>query len=147
MKKIFLLLIIGLTLTFTSCMSFKATDLAVLRQDSSMKMLGHFQTTVVVNEFLGSSGGANLFNCTADVMNEKINDIVWKEINKKGGNGAINIDIEYTATFLDILANSITETIWAPAHLTISGDVILYESSFIGNLDTEESINIAMSNL
>ena len=127
-------------------MSFKATDLAVLRQDSSMKMLGHFKTTVLVHEFLGSSGGANLFNITADAMNDKISDIVWKEINKKGGNGAINIEIEYSATFLDMLANGITETIWAPAHLTISGDVILYESSLIGNLDTDESINIAMSN-
>lgn len=146
MKKIFLLLIVGLTLTFSSCMSFKATDLAVLRQDSSMKLLGHFHTTVLVHEFLGSSGGANLFNITADAMNDKISDIVWKEINKKGGNGALNIEIEYSATFLDMIANSITETIWAPAHLTISGDVILYESSLIGNLDTDESINIAMSN-
>ena len=120
MKKSLILLILGLTLSVTSCMSFKATDLAIIRQDQSMKMLGHFTKTVLVHEFLGASGGANILNITADAMNEKITDIVWKEINKRGGNGAINIEIEYSATFLDILANGLTESIWAPAHLTIS---------------------------
>lgn len=147
MKKIILLMLVGFALSFTSCMSFKATDLAVMRQNNSMKMLGHFKTTVLVNEFLGTSGGANLFNITADVMDDKISDIVWKEINKKGGNGAINIEIKYNATFLDMIANSITSAIWAPAHLNISGDVILYESSFVGNFETEESINIAIESL
>ena len=144
MKKIFILLVLGLSLSITSCMSFKASDLAIIQQDQSMKMLGHFKKTVLVHEFLGASGGANLINISADVMNEKITDIVWKEINKRDGNGAINIEIEYSATFLDILANGLTESIWAPAHLTVSGDVILFGSSRKGNSDTEEAIDIAI---
>ena len=144
MKKLLMLLCTVFLLTLSSCMSFKASDLSVLRQDNSMKLLGHFEKTVVVHEFLGASGGVNLFDITADVMEDKITEIVWNEINKKGGNGAINVDIEYFVTFGDMLGNGITEGIWAPAHLKVSGDVILYGSGVMGSLDTEDSINVAM---
>ena len=43
-----------------------------------------------------------------------------------------------------MLGNGITEGIWAPAHLKVSGDVILYGSGVMGSLDTEDSINVAM---
>ena len=147
MKKILILLATVTCLLATSCMSFKATDLAVLRQDESMQMLGHFEKEVVINEFLGESGGLNIGNFSADAMNEEITKIIWNEINNKGGNGAININIEYTATALDVILNSLTSSIWAPAHLKITGDVIKYNSSLLGDLDTEKSIAVAMSSL
>ncbi len=37
----------------------------------------------------------------------------------------------------------ISEIIWAPAHLTISGDVILYDSINKNNSDTEDYIIIS----
>ena len=77
MKKLLMLLCTVFLLTLSSCMSFKASDLSVLRQDNSMKLLGHFEKTVVVHEFLGASGGVNLFDITADVMEDKITEIVW----------------------------------------------------------------------
>ena len=147
MKKILILLATVTCLLVTSCMSFKATDLAVLHQDSSMQMLGHFEKEVVINEFLGDSGGLNLGDFSADAMNDEITRVVWDEINKKGGNGAININIEYTATALDIIFNSLTSGIWAPAHLKITGDVINYNSAILGDLDTEKSIAVAMASL
>lgn len=135
-------------LFFTSCTTFKASNLAVMPNDpSSMVMLGHFERNVLVSEFLGSSGGSNLFNLSADAMEEKLTDLVWSEINKQGGNGAINVEIEYEAGFLDILANYITSGIWAPAHLKISGNVIRYGARSVGQMDTKESIKLALLDL
>lgn len=144
LRKFFVLLVAGAAFTLTSCMTFSADELAVLKTDSSMKMLGHFEKEVMVNEFLGSSGGANLFNVTADEMSEKLDALVWKEIEKKGGNGAINVKVEYKASFLDIVLNSLTLSIWAPAHLKVSGDVIQYGSASVGFDNTEEAISVAL---
>ena len=126
-KGLFFVLII-FTLILTSCTTFKATDLAVLKNDTvSMKMLGHFEREVMVPEFLGVPGGANLLNLSADAMNQVIQDVVWSEISAKGGNGAINVNIEYNAKIIDMLAAYFTIDIFSPAHLIVSGDVILYE--------------------
>ena len=119
--------LILVALMFTSCTTFKASDLAVLRNDTStMRMLGHFEREVMVPEFLGIAGGANVLNISADAMDEVIHDIVWSEISERGGNGAVNVEIEYNATLIDMIANYITFDIFAPAHLKVSGDVILY---------------------
>jgi len=120
--------LILLVLLFTSCTTFKAADLAVLKTDTtSMRMLGHFERNVMVPEFLGVPGGMNVLNISADAMDEVIQSVVWSEIEAKGGNGAINVDIEYKAEIIDVLVAYFTLDIFAPAHLIISGDVILYE--------------------
>ena len=146
MKKVILLSLLVL-FSITSCMSFKASDLAVLQKQESMILLGHFDSEVLVSEFLGKSGGTNLFNISAEVMNEKLSVLVWNEIIKKGGNGAINLNIEYKATFLDLLANYLTTGIWAPSHLRVSGDVIKFSDDRIGQINTEESLSVAVIDL
>ena len=69
----------------------------------------------------------NLLNISADAMDQVIQDVVWSEISAKGGNGAINVNIEYNAKIIDMLAAYFTIDIFSPAHLIVSGDVILYE--------------------
>jgi hypothetical protein len=143
-KTKFIILCLVIVFPLTSCVTFKATNLSVLPYNDSMTVIGHFEKTALVSEFFGTSGGANFLNISSDAMSEKVTDIVWKEIRKQGGSGAINVKIEYNATLLDYLANSFTATIWAPAHLKVSGDIIKYSSEKNAEHHTEMSINAAV---
>ena len=147
MKKIFAAALLLLTLAVTSCTTFKASGLTVLKPSENVKVLGHFERKVTVHEFLGNSGGANLFNVTADAMEERVTELVWQEIGKLNGNGAINVEIEYSATFVDALLNGITSGIYAPAHLYIAGDVVQFGSIALGEESTDESISLALADL
>lgn len=149
MKKIRIILLsifIGVLVSMSSCTTFKAENLAVLSPEVDVKILGHFERTVLVSEFLGVSAGANIFNITADAMSDKVNEIVWQEILKRNGNGAINVQIEYSASFLDQIGNYCTGSIWAPAHLKVSGDVIRTNTTSSA-MSTKINVNEAVVSL
>lgn len=126
-KSVVTVLIAVLILLLASCTTFKATGLAVYEQQGGEKFLGHFEKEVTVTELLGISGGANILNITASAMDDKIQKIVQDEIAKKGGNAALNVEIEYKTTLIDLIINEFTASILAPAHLVVSGDVILIQ--------------------
>jgi len=126
-KSGFFVLLAAVALLFASCTSFQASGLAYRQQPQgtpSYTVLGDFQRVITVNAFLGSSGGTKLFNATADVMDGPIHDVILKEIAAKGGTGAINIKVVQKASFINILLNSLTATIYAPCDVEISGTVI-----------------------
>lgn len=79
-----------------------------------------------VHEFLGATGGVNLFNVTADEMNDLIQDVIQEEIEDRSGDAAIKVKVLYEATFLNILANAVTFGVYAPATATITGTVVRY---------------------
>ena len=76
-------------------------------------------------------------------MKDKITNIIWKEVQKKGGNAARNITITYRITPFQTCCNSLTGSIWAPATVTVSGEVIRVNPN-LAKLDTEKAIEIAM---
>ena len=110
----------------------------------NVEVLGTFSKSKTVHEFLGTPGGANLFNISAATMSDKVSGIIWKEILEKGGNGARNITISYSAGPLAYLANTITFGIWAPAKLKISGEVIRTGTQ-TANVDTTKAIESAVT--
>lgn len=81
----------------------------------------------MVNEFLGTSGGANIVNATATNMDNPIYDAVRREINKYSGDAAVNVTVQYEASFVDLLLNGITFGVYAPAHAKIKGTVVKYQ--------------------
>jgi predicted RNA binding protein with dsRBD fold (UPF0201 family) len=81
----------------------------------------------MVNEFLGSSGGANLVNVTATNMDNEIYDAIRREIQKYSGDAAVNVTVEYQASFVDLLLNGVTFGLYAPAHAKISGVIVKYQ--------------------
>jgi len=109
---------------FASCTTFKATGLSVTPADQKYTVLGDFSVTVPVTEFLGGSAGPKLVNLTADRTDPAITAALQKEIQAKGGTGAINVTIVHKASFINILLNSITWNIYAPASVEISGTVV-----------------------
>jgi hypothetical protein len=109
-----------------SCTTFQVSGVQVNRQTPSFRNVGQFETTVAVNEFLGSSGGANLANVTSTAMENPIFDAIRREIEKYSGDAAVNVTIRYEATALDVILNGLTGGIWAPAHAVISGTVVKF---------------------
>lgn len=125
MKALKVLLVMGVAvLLLASCMTFKATNLAVTPPDAKYTVLGSFTTSVTVNEFLGTPGGMKLLNVTADATDPAVTAAIDKEIKAKGGTAAVGITIVNRASFIDILFAGITFGIYAPSVLEISGTVV-----------------------
>jgi hypothetical protein len=86
--------------------------------------LGDFSTRVNINKFLGTSGGTNVFNLSANATSGPIRDAIDAEIRKKGGTAAINVSIKYGSNPFQWFLNYLTLNIWAPSTATITGTVI-----------------------
>jgi len=110
-----------------SCTTFKASGLSYSIASPKTTVLGDFKTEVWVNEFLGASGGANLFNISADATEGAVREAIQNAIKEKNGDAAINVTIEHQASFVDLLLNAITSSIYAPGNVIISGTIVKYE--------------------
>ena len=97
------------------------------REIPSYTSVGEFEVTVAVFELLGSAGGANLFNVTADAMDTKIYDAIQREIQKFTGDAAVNITVEYRASFGNLILNGLSMGILAPATAKITGVIVKYQ--------------------
>lgn len=121
-----LLLTAVVLMAMASCTTFKVSGLQVTKVMPNYVSVGEFDITVKVFELVGSSGGANLFNATADAMDSKIYDAIQREIQKYTGDAAVNVTIEYKAEFVDIIINGVTMSILAPATAHVSGVIVKY---------------------
>lgn len=126
-KKIALVLFVVLAVVLSSCTTFKLSGTQVTKEIPAYDSVGTFNITVKVTEFLGSPGGANLGNITADAMDTKIYDAIQREIQKYTGDAAVNIVVEYKAEVIDILLTGITGGLYSPATAHISGTVVKYD--------------------
>lgn len=126
MKKRLVLALAALLVAFTvtGCTTFKVSGLSYGKQN--VEIIGTFETKVTVMKYLGSSGGATFFDLGQDNTDKAVRDAIRDEIDKLGGDGAINVSIEQKATFVNMLLNGITGDILAPVTLIISGTVVSY---------------------
>ena len=127
-KRIALVLFIVLVVVLSSCTTFKLSGTQVTKEIPAYDAVGTFDITVKVNEFLGSPGGANLGNISADAMDTKIYDAIQREIQKFTGDAAVNVVVEYRAEFIDILVPLITFGIYSPARAHITGTIVKYDN-------------------
>jgi len=118
--------IVLVILMAASCTTFKFDGAQVNREAPKYTMVGSFDINVKVTELLGSPGGANLLNVTAENMDTPIYEAIQKEITKQGGDAAVNVCIEYKAEFIDFLLSGITFGIYTPATAHITGSVVRY---------------------
>ena len=113
-------------LVVASCTSFELEGLTYSKGGPDVEVLGDFEMIVTVHEWIGAPGGVNLFNVTADKMNDSIRDAIQEKIEARSGDAAINVNVLYEATFIDILANAVTFGIYAPTTALITGTVVSY---------------------
>jgi len=109
-----------------SCTTFQLSGVQMNKETPSYQPVGQFEVSVPVHEFLGGPGGANFANITATKMDTKIFDAISREIDKFSGDAAVNVTVEYQATFVDLLLNALTSGIYAPAHAKISGTIVKF---------------------
>ncbi|MCR4580416.1 MAG: hypothetical protein K5681_08720 [Treponema sp.] len=139
------LLIAVLLLLASSCTTFKAEGLSFIPFTNGTQVIGHFREGKTVIELLGQSGGSNLFNITSGAMKDKITGIIWNEVNKMGGNAAINVEVTYSVGPIGYFFNVITFNILAPARVVVEGDVVLMDPTLAGNA-TNAVIQKAINN-
>ena len=116
--------VIIVLLVITSCRTFQVGGMEVHETATQGEIVGDFNIAVSVNKFLGNSGGVNLFNATSDATDPLIIQAIRTEVQNRGGTSAVNVKIEYKATFLNILLNTITFNIWAPSTAIVTGTII-----------------------
>jgi predicted small secreted protein len=122
-----IMLIAIVAIALTSCTTFQLSGAQVTKEIPAYDAVGNFDITVKVHEFLGSSGGANLLNVSSDAMDTEIYDAIQREIQKYTGDAAMNVEIRYEASFIDILLNAVTWSLYAPATAHISGVIVKYD--------------------
>ncbi len=130
MKKRHMILILSalIILLASSCTTFQLSGAQITREIPSYNQVGNFDITVKCHEFLGASGGANLFNVSSDAMDTAIYDAIQREIQKFTGDAAVNVEIRYEASFIDLLLNGLTWSLYAPATAHISGVIVKYNN-------------------
>jgi hypothetical protein len=126
LKRLSVLAFAALALLLSSCTTFKFSGAQITKEIPSYTVVGDFMITVNVNKFLGASGGATLFNVASDATDAVIYDAIQREISKYTGDAAVNVTIEYQASFLNLLCNGLTASLWAPATAIVSGKIVKY---------------------
>jgi len=127
MKKVSSVFVLVLALLLAaSCTTFKLEGAQITREIPAYTSVGTFDVNVKVYEFLGSAAGTNLFNITATNMDTKIYDAIQREIQKYTGDAAVNVSIEYKASFGDLFLNGLTFSLVAPATAHLKGTIVKY---------------------
>jgi hypothetical protein len=107
-----------------SCTTMKMSGIEVAQRASTGSKLGTFDINVSITKFLGWSAGPTLFNLFSDATDPIIVNAIKAEITKLGGSKAVDVKIEYEASIIHILLNSITFGIYAPQIAHVTGTVI-----------------------
>jgi len=128
-KLLFLLTSIVLVFSLTSCTTFKASGLSATVKTADYDVVGYMDETIHFNKFLGTSGGSNLANMGADATESAINTEIAKQIVMHDADAVINMDIDYGASFLNMLGNAITYGIWAPSKAHVTGTIVKYKDN------------------
>lgn len=124
MKRVGLLLI---TLVFAvSCTTASFQGMQMTRETPSFNVVGEFERTLSQHGIIGGWSGGSLIKLSDN--DERIFSIISDEIQKKGGDAAIDVTIEYGAGFLNLLLNAITLSIYNPGKIVIKGTIIKYTS-------------------
>ncbi len=119
--------ILGVLMAMASCTTFKLSGIQVTKTIPSYQTVGEFEIKVPIMEFLGSAGGANIANMTADAMDVKIYDAIQREISKFTADAAVNVTVEYQVTLVNAIINGVTGAILAPATALVSGVIVKYQ--------------------
>jgi len=119
-------LLLLVVLIMASCTTASFSGLQMSKEMPSFEVVGDFNETIWVSEFLGTPGGANLFNISAGSMDGPVYDAIQRQITKKAGDAAIDISIREEAGLVEMLITGITAGIYSPCTVKVSGTVIKY---------------------
>jgi hypothetical protein len=111
-------------LLMASCTTASFQGMQMTTQVPSFNVVGQFERTLSQHAIIGGWSGGSLVKLSDN--DERIFAIITDEIQKKGGDAAIDVTIEYGANVVDLLLNAVTFSIYNPGKVSISGTVIKY---------------------
>ena len=117
-------LAVALLLLIASCTTVSFQGMQMTKDVPSFNVVGEFEKKVAHNGVIGAPAGYKLIQLNDN--DERIFSIITDEIQKKGGDAAIDVTIEYKADFLDIILNAVTFSIYSPSDIIIKGTIIKY---------------------
>ena len=117
-----------LALAMVSCTTFQMSGAQMTLEMPSFNKIADLDITVSVTEWLGTPGGANLLNVSSTNMDDEIYDAIQREIKKNSGDAAVNVKIEYKASFINYILNGLTFGIYAPAQAHVTGSIVKYNN-------------------
>lgn len=123
--KQFKLGVLALALLFiASCTTVSFQGMQMTTDVPSFNVVGEFERTISQHAIIGGWSGGSLVKMSDN--DERIFSIITDEVQKKGGDAAIDVTIEYGAGFVDLLLNAVTLSIYNPGKIKISGTIIKY---------------------
>ena len=111
-------------LLFASCTTVSFQGMQMTKDVPSFNVVGEFEKVIAHNGLIGAAAGYKLIKLNDN--DQRIFSIITDEIQKKGGDAAIDVTIEYRADILDILITGITFSIYSPSDIVIKGTIIKY---------------------
>jgi hypothetical protein len=107
-----------------SCTTVSFQGMQMTKDVPSFNVVGEFEKTISQHAIIGGWSGGSLVKMSDN--DERIFSIITDEVQKKGGDAAIDVTIEYGAGFVDLLLNAVTLSIYNPGKIKISGTIIKY---------------------
>jgi hypothetical protein len=111
----------------TGCTTFQASGFqsGLVLNGQKYEKVGDFSEKEWTNKFLGwGSNGGTLFNLSSDATDPKVREAIEKNVKKFGGDGAVDVKIQYGSNPVQWFLTFITGGIWMPGTVTVTGTVV-----------------------
>lgn len=124
MKKnvLIIALCMAIVVLFASCNSFTIENAAY--GTFSGKAIEDFEITIESFELIGYAGGGHLVGMKEWKGTKLINDAIQAKIDELGGKAAINVEIKQNVTAIQAILCAVTQRIYCPETIVITGTVI-----------------------
>jgi hypothetical protein len=119
MRRPLVLGVLALVLVLAGCQTVTFQGLQVVTSGPTYTKLKDFSITIADPHLFGGLAPMGQ-------PDQKIMDYIKKEIESQGGNGAIDVEIDYGYTTLDFVLNMLTWNVYSPRTITITGTVVKY---------------------
>lgn len=124
MKKALPIVIVALLVVLVSCQTVTFQGIQAVKDMDSFTVVGDFERRIKDHRVIGGAGGFALL--PLGQPDKDIFDVIQKEITKYSGDAAINVEIDYGFTLIDLLLNGFTAGVYAPSTITVKGTVVKY---------------------
>lgn len=120
MRKPLIFGVLALLLVLAGCQTVTFQGLTVMSKAPAYTELKDFSITIADPHLIGGL-------VPMGQPDQEIMKYIQKEIEKQGGNGAIDIEIDYGFTAIDFLLTAVTMQIYSPRTITVSGTVVKFK--------------------
>ena len=124
MKRVSLVLVLVLVILLGACTTVSFQGIQAVKDMPNFTVIGDFEKKISDTGLLGATGGIKLVSFGQP--DHEIFTAIQNEIQKLSGDAAINVEIAYTSSLMNILLNGCTGSVIAPSTIVIRGTVVKF---------------------